>query len=143
MNQEFSDSDVIKNPKRIENQDTQEAYMPEYMRRGIHPVFQGTDTLDGEPVSPLNSHVVDNNEYVSFAGPPKAHVTNQNASPDIGDFILMVANKVVSSGSEPDILEEAKLMLYGEHHQFKKPVDIHDIVLLKRVGLKFGVFLDD
>lgn len=150
--------DVIKNPQRKEYTEPFE-YVPEYVRLGIDPVPQNFGaqeefpSLDGKPMtdevykgadinSPLNSHILDNNEYVNFGFQHKQKTKKEN--PNIGEFVLMVKGKILGYGSNDYILTQARSILYGEHPSFhKEEVPIEDIIILKRVGLKVGVFLDE
>lgn len=139
-NQELEE--VIKNPNRS-IPTTPEPYVPEYVRFGKHPVIQDIDTVDERVIdnAEVNSHIIDNNVRVNlgFSSP-----SSPNSSvPKPGEYILMVSGRIVSCGVQSAILAEAKTMLYGEHSQFANPVDIDHIVILKRVGLKIGVFLNE
>lgn len=157
------ENDIIKNSYR-DKDNTQTPYTPEYKRLKVNPILQDFSTIDGESVSPLeeneplrilplnskdntqfitNSHILDNNESVNYGfgikvSPPK------NTEPNIGEFVLMVSGEVISHGSHEYILSEAKSILYREHPDFlDKKIQIGDVIILKRIGLKIGVFLDD
>lgn len=138
--------DVIKNPERGEQ--TQHFVVPEHVRLGVTPILQDFPSLDGEAISEEStledSHIMDNNEYVNYGFNIKRPSSPKAKSPGIGDFVLMVNGKVVSHGSHDFILAQAKAILYGEHPNYlEQPVQMEDIVILKRLGLKVGVFLDD
>lgn len=147
MTTPHQDDDIIKNPNR--NTDTVQApYVPEYKRLNVTPILQDFSTLDGELVNPIpdstiESHILDNNERVNYGFGMKMPSKNTD-SPDIGEFVLMVSGKVISHGSHDYILSEAKSILYREHPEFlDKKTQINDVIILKRIGLKIGVFLDE
>ncbi len=66
----------------------------------------------------------------------------QEAPPQIGDYLLMLFGKVLMYGEHNAVLKEAKSILYGKNENYQQ-VSIDDLVILKRVGLKIGVFLDE
>lgn len=151
-------NDVIKNPGRI-TPPVRSKYEPEYVRLNREPVLQSemyasVDDVafdeEGEPIE-RNGHVVDNNDFVSFgtqASPPPSSRREEAAkadvsSPDIGEYILMVLGKLIASGTLDNIEMRVKAIIYGEDPAFKGlEVGLDDIVVLKRVALKIGVFID-
>lgn len=139
------DNDVIKNPDRGKSNFDQEELIPAYIKRGVNPIIpQDYPSLDGEPI---NAHIIDNNEYVGFDfGVKRQEIKNKKTNtqvPNMGEFILMVRGKIVCCGSELEIVSESKSILYGNHPDFGNSIKIDDIIVLKRIGLKVGVFLDD
>ena len=152
-----SDDNVIKNPHRKEYTPPM-TYVPEYVRLGIDPIAHNfgqhdvasvDDTAEDDAVgdeisvpSSLNSHILDNNEFVSF-GFQQTKKPAKKENPDVGEFIVMVKGKILGHGNHEYVLAQAKSALYGEHPSFmhtESPME--DIIILKRVGLKIGVFLD-
>lgn len=106
------------------------------------------EELNKVPVE--KGYIIDNNDYVDFGfnqAPPQATQANQNttrktetvppvsATPRIGDYILMVFGKIILTGNLEVIQEKVKEIVYGDE------VEIDDIVVLKRVEIKIGVFL--
>jgi hypothetical protein len=155
------ETDIIKNSHR-EKDNIQASYTPEYKRLKVNPILQDFSAIDGELVTPLttedeplqvskdnsqfvtNSHILDNNESVSYGFGMKLSPSQNTESPNIGEFVLMVSGEVISHGSHEYILSEAKSILYREHPDFlDKKVQISDVIILKRIGLKIGVFLDE
>jgi hypothetical protein len=138
-------NEVIKNPERGEQ--TQHFVVPEHVRLGVTPVYQDFVSLDGEAITEseqVDSHIHDNNEYVNYGFNIKPPTPAKSKSPGVGDFVLMVSGKVVSHGSHDFILAQAKAILYGEHPKYlEQDIQVDDIVVLKRLGLKVGVFLDE
>lgn len=142
--------DIIRNPNR-DKDSSPINYTPEYKRLGLNPILQDFSSLDGELVTPMlaetnvvESHILDNNEEVSYGFGVKMPKVKDTTSPDVGEFVLMVSGRVVSHGSHEYILSEAKSILYREHPEFiNKKTQLEDVVILKRIGLKIGVFLDE
>ncbi len=159
MTTPHQETDIIKNSHR-EKDNTPAPYTPEYKRLKVNPILQDFSAIDGELVTPAltdeeaplkggaqfvtNSHILDNNESVSYGFGMKMLPSKDTESPNIGEFVLMVFGVVISHGSHEYILSEAKSILYREHPDFlDKKVQISDVIILKRIGLKIGVFLDD
>lgn len=141
--------DIIKNPNRDRMKDST-SYTPEYKRLGLNPILQDFSSLDGElldtstETSVVESHILDNNEEVSYGFGMKMPKVKDSASPDVGEFVLMITGKVIAHGSHEYILSEAKSILYREHPDYlEKKTALEDVVILKRIGLKIGVFLDE
>ncbi len=160
MTNSHQEDDIIKNSYR-EKDNTPAPYTPEYKRLKVNPILQDFSSLDGEFISttgsaevepsfssensqPItNSHILDNNENVSYGFGLKPPPPKNTEPSEIGEFVLMVFGTVVSHGNHEQVLAEAKSILYKEHPNFlDKKVQINDIVVLKKIRLKAGVFLD-
>ena len=58
-------------------------------------------------------------------------------------YLLIVAGVPVCSGPKDEIEEQAKALFYGEHELSDgNPVPVDDIIILKRVKVKVGLFLE-
>ena len=153
-----NDADVIKNPLR-NNAQVHQKYEPEYKRLNREPTSMYT-SVDNVPFDAdnnkidTNGHIIDNNEFVNldFINPPKSKQSNDDEiknkdvdiSPEIGDYILMVFGKFILSGSINAIEGRIKSILYGEDESFNGTgVKLDDIVVLKRMQIKVGVFVDE
>lgn len=140
------DDNIIKNPLREQNKNlNQEMYIPEYIKHGKYPKIQDFPSLDGEIIAENeeNCHVLNNVEYIPHDSDLKYPVS-KNKIPNIGDFVLMVHGKVILHGDHNQILSMAKAILYGEHPNFiNTNIKVEDVILLKRIALKVGVFLDE
>lgn len=140
---------IIKNPHRDQDH-TPTPYTPEYKRLKVEPIIQDFPSLDGEFIEPSNfdssvveSHIIDNNENISYNFGTQILQPQTNNSPNIGEFLLMVSGEVITHGSQEYILAEAKSVLYQEHPKFLgKKIKMDELIILKRIGLKIGVFLD-
>jgi hypothetical protein len=57
--------------------------------------------------------------------------------------LLIVSGVPVCSGPREEIEEQARLMVFGEHEMCEgNPVPVDDIIILKRVKVKVGLFLE-
>jgi hypothetical protein len=130
------------------------------------------DEFDREPSSDPNGHMIDNNDYVDLGpyspimskphkqqfavvaadgmladapSPPSVDVVEiPSPSPKVGDFILMVSGKLIVSGSMSDVQSRVKSILYREDSEYADiELTMDDIVVLKRVDIKVGVFIEE
>jgi len=68
--------------------------------------------------------------------------TMQSNSPSVGDYILMVNGRLILSGEFGSVEKRVKSILYKEDQEYKdEDITIDDIVVLKRVEIKIGVFI--
>lgn len=64
---------------------------------------------------------------------------------DLSDnvFLLIVAGVPVCSGPKEEIEDQARALVFGEHEMCEgNPISIDDIIILKRVKVKVGLFLE-
>jgi len=60
-----------------------------------------------------------------------------------GAYLLLVSGVPICSAPHQEIEEQAKAMFFGEHEICKgKPIPDDDIVIIKRVPIKIGLFID-
>lgn len=60
-----------------------------------------------------------------------------------GDYLLLVGENAVCSGPLEDIQEQARGLVFGEHPLCGgTPMPVEDIIVLKRVEMKVGLFLE-
>lgn len=60
-----------------------------------------------------------------------------------GDYLLIVNGVAVCSGPVTEIQEQARLLVFGEHEICDgNPIPVDDIVVIKRVPIKVGLFLE-
>ncbi len=167
----MSANDVIKNPNRSKNNKAI-SYVPNYIKLNKEPFIMKSETsfpdssseevssvdgvdidINGNEIYTSNTEVIDNNEFVNL-DPINDPVINKEvryseAPPekegiiDIGQYILIVKEQIITKGALNIIEDNVKSILYGEHPAFSSPIDISDVVILKRIGIKFGVFLEE
>lgn len=120
------------------------------------------DDLDGQAVDP-NHPMVDNNDFVSnaaFGMSPQEEAEqsfNQGVSNEVdnsdlltvihdleeGSYLLLIQGTPVCSGPKEEIEEQARALVFGEHALSNgNPIPDDDIVIIKRVPIKVGLFLD-
>lgn len=113
-----------------------------------------TDTAFGFQNGPTASDIRPN--YQAF--PPRAieqeiEANHQPADPDdllpvlVGldddSYLLIVAGVPLCSGPKDEIEDQARALFYGEHELSDgNPVPVDDIIILKRVKVKVGLFLE-
>lgn len=113
------------------------------------------DTFDDQIITAENeadyqiSNDLDDDEVIEPVFEPQSFRPNSNDTqengddtPEIGQYILMVQGKVVMTGDLEFIETRIKHILYGEDKNYEK-LSTDDIVVLKRVGLKIGVFINE
>lgn len=60
-----------------------------------------------------------------------------------GDYLLMVGGVSVCSGPAEEVQEQARLLVFGDHELCDgNPIPVDDIVVIKRVPIKIGLFLE-
>lgn len=104
---------------------------------------------DGKEVVPAIDYIIDNNEfidYMSYSPPPTTHQKAQasppsvSTVPEINDYILMIKGKIIQTGELRGIESKVSAIVYGEDKDFLD-VSVADIIVLKRVEIKVGVFV--
>lgn len=59
------------------------------------------------------------------------------------DYVLLIEDSLICNGSLDEVQEHARALVFGEHELCDgNPVPIDDIVVLKRVKIKIGLFLE-
>lgn len=116
--------------------------------------------------------MVDNNEYVSaaalglpedsveveqFVEEPQSFLTQDQLKEALeqdeltgiikdlqeDEYLLLVSGQAICSGSQEQVEEEARLLVFGEHEVYGgNPVSVDDIIVIKRTKIKVGVFLE-
>ena len=142
---------------RLQMDSKEVSYVPEYVRLGKTPIPMDATipsydqaTIDEYPQT-TDSHIIDNNDFVSFTNPTdtlkpvrSTRARIESDTPVVGDYILMVAGKTIEFGSVSRVEDRLKSIMYGEDASFsEQEVSVDDIVVLKRLPIKIGVFLGD
>jgi len=108
--------------------------------------------------------MIDNNDYVEIDEPTPSHRkiaqslnTFQKVEEDVyegmesvvdtknlGDYSLLIFGEFFSSGSLEEIQKEVSDILYNQHPLCKHAnITLDDITVLKKVSIKFGVFITE
>lgn len=113
---------------------------------------------NGNEIKVAQGQVIDNNDYVfpppqtpnrpaqvrqhQIDEPKEEQQSLEQGTPRVGEYILMVSGKIIDTGSLETIEATARAILYGENESFQQEVKVDDIVVLKRVGINVGIFID-
>lgn len=128
---------------------------------------QTWSSVDGEMIDDLevvNDQVIDNNDYVSDAAlrtpfkhkeQPQKNEAAPTTPSNKGDLLsvvqeleeksyLLIVNGVsLCSGPLSEIEDQARALVFGEHELCDgNPVPLDDILIIKRVSIKMGLFLE-
>lgn len=108
-----------------------------------------------------NHQMIDNNDYVSekalgilqpaqienpvktFVAPEEDATISVVSELSEGDYLLLAGGVSICSGPVIEIQEQARLLVFGEHPLCDgNPIPIDDIIVIKRVPIKIGLFLE-
>lgn len=121
--------------------------------------WSSTEIIDDLNLDP-NQEMIDNNEYVTDTAlgiktetfqtkqTPKQVESESNIfgiinNAEDNECILFVKGAPICSGIISLIQDQVALLIYGEHPEFKdQSILVDDIVVLKKVPIKVGVFLE-
>lgn len=163
------DNDIIRNPARSTDTVEHEKYVPQYRIFGIEPeqlphtsvnaeqIKVATDeqmnndnprisvdknidafvNLSTEAYSGILPNVGNNSEHL-WANDDKKDLKN-----DSDEYFLLAKKEIIFSGSLSSVEEEVRKIFYEEHELSSKGITTDDLVVLKRVKIKIGVFLEE
>jgi hypothetical protein len=99
-----------------------------------------------EGVDP-NHPMIDNNDFVEDqSNSQEEYIMVEDASQlnvEYNEYVLMVNGEIISTGALDPIQEEVRALVFGEHPLTQnQAVDPDNIVVLKRIKIKVGVFLE-
>jgi hypothetical protein len=105
-------------------------------------------SVDGEIIDDLsidaNHPMIDNNDFVDD-GSQLTSESLPDALPHVNenDYVLLIEDTVIASGSLEEIQECTKDLIFGDHPLCAgNPVPEEKLVVFKRVKIKIGVFLE-
>jgi len=79
---------------------------------------------------------IDDNDDVGEVASSKSSIN--------GDYILVIKDSIIASGTLEAVEKEVKKLVFGEHPLCKSSeISVDDIVVLKKMKIKVGVFLTD
>jgi len=112
-------------------------------------IIDDTDIVEIDPNTPM----IDNNDFYTgdFGGsislPEEVVETakaNDNVDLEEGQYLLAIDGSVISIGSLGDIQNEVRDLVFGDHMAYPGVTfSTDDIVVLKRMEIKVGVFLNE
>ncbi len=100
--------------------------------------------------------MIDNNDYIDLdrvtqpsISLPEPHIEVEvpSTSPDVkleeDEYLLAIDGTVITTGSISKIEEEVKQLIFGDHALCDgKQIPVEDIIVLKRLNIKVGVFIN-
>lgn len=97
-----------------------------------------------------STNIIDNNDYVSDQAlgisssiKEKNNIVDTLHSLSVQSYILLVQDAVICQGNLEKVQDVAKKLVFGEHEICDgEPVSIDDIVVLKKISIKLGLFLE-
>ena len=113
---------------------------PVFIVDGI-PVSENTENAENENTSdqgPTLHPFIDNNDEYFPNHPNKTEIKKQTSD----EYILMIGGNVIFTGNLDATQRLLKTVVYGEHEDFKD-VSVEDIVVLKKMKIKIGVFVEE
>lgn len=121
------------------------------VKQSMLPNVGAEDWME-ENVDP-NHPMIDNNEFVSYQSlgaqdPSTIPENNEDLLPFLhsteeGVYTLIVGNTIVKQGSLQEVEAEASLFIFGEHEFCNgNPVPVEEILILKKIRIKTGLFLE-
>ena len=93
----------------------------------------------------FNHPMIDNNNFVDHGvsvGQVGGSVLSTLQSMDEDAYLLIVQGQEICSGPIEFVQEQTTLLVFGEHEDYMgEPISTDDILVIKKVKLKVGVFL--
>lgn len=99
----------------------------------------------------LNHPMIDNNDfYIENEEPKKTikfeEVSDSDLLNNINEleneqYLLIIKGVSFCSGSMEYVEQQTNLLIFGNHESFSEPVSVDDILIIKKIKLKIGVFL--
>lgn len=119
-----------------------------------HPMIDNNDFVSNEALGlptekeelPQLNEVTHPSKKV-FQSSIEEHEENDGASVianlSEGDYLLIVSGVPVCSGPSSEVQEQARMLVFGDHELCDgNPIPVDDIVVIKRIPIKIGLFLD-
>jgi hypothetical protein len=138
---------IIKNPARNSStEDTAEhsSYVPQYRILGISPEVVNLQDKKTEDISEKNRIPnVGNDMEHSWTQSPQENIISEPLTKNKEKYILLAGEELILVGSLQTIEEEVRKIFYKEHSIEKyNNLDINDLVVLKKMKIKIGVFVE-
>lgn len=99
------------------------------------------DDVGFDNVNSSSDNNINEEEYMTVSENELDPVENNDESNHIGDYVLMFNDKIISSGNLENIQQEVRALIFGEHDTYKE-ANVEDLVVLKKIPIKIGVFID-
>lgn len=90
-----------------------------------------------------NTPMIDNNNFIE-----DEPLEDEDSSIGISDlepeqYVLIVSGTMFSMGTSKEIEKEINLLVFGNHPRCNESIPIDNLIVLKRIDIKAGVFLNE
>lgn len=117
---------------------------------GNHAMIDNNEFVTNKALNILDDESLDDQEVKSILTDQEINEVSKSGNlnvilPLVNDdqYILLINNIVVNIGSLDQIQEETRSLVFGEHALCNgSPILIKNIIILKKIKLKVGVFLE-
>ena len=120
----------------------------------VERVWNSVDNIIDDVEFDLDESIemIDNNDQISEYAfdntqlQPMEQTNNDIANVDLqeNEYLLAIDGSIISTGTLETIQQEAKELILGEHKLYNtQQIPIEHIVVLKRVNIKVGVFVEE
>jgi hypothetical protein len=166
------DDSIIKNPARNSDTAEHEKYTPQYRILGVNPqevnyaargdvslakeedfldedvTTRGTPSLNViDDISNISIPNVGNNTEQLWTTSGEKDLESKDtdtAVKDGGKYVVIAKDQIIFIGSLKEVENEIRKIFYEEHRLCKSmKITIDDVVVLKKVKIKVGVFLEE
>jgi hypothetical protein len=108
----------------------------------LQPVVQGKITFES-PSDDLEDIYDKTTAHPQYSSEPTDNLLPILANLTDESFLLIVTGVPVCSGPKEEIEDQARALVFGEHEMCEgEPIPVDDIIILKRVKVKVGLFLE-
>jgi len=109
------------------------------------PVYEpeADDVVEIEETSFMTQNELQHMEQADHSSESEQYLSAVVDSLEEGEYLLLVNGSAVCSGPLEGVQDQARGLLFGEHPLCEgNPMPVDDIVVLKKVKLKVGLFLE-
>lgn len=149
----FVKSNVSKNTSQPQQKQTKPYAETHIQTNNIMPNV-GAMAWNGEIEDDIGldeqTQLIDNNDYYTAAALENINPEIEQQAPISNDvdlqedeYLLMVNGEIISTGALNPIQREVKDLVFGDHALFQEQIPLENIMVLKRIKIKMGVFLDE
>lgn len=136
---------VYRNPARQEAKQERQAYVPQYVARGLEPTE--STMLPRDAVVPDASFTMDQAQNFSSEEDENQSIIDDLDGPiptfqKYDEYVLLLDGKLHFKGSSAEMNDYVSALVFGEHPDFPEPVSPDNLIVLKRIQIKVGVFLE-
>lgn len=109
----------------------------------VHRYDPKTDTVEIEEPNFMTQNELQHMEQDDHTTASEQYLSDVVNSLEEGEYLLLVNGSAICSGPLEGVQDQARGLLFGEHPLCEgNPMPVDDIVVLKKVKLKVGLFLE-